>query len=218
MNAQKLRNNKIAVGNTKPRKDAIQVIENLRTAEFFCLVRSARNWEKSLNDRRDIMFTTYENEHSKVCKEFDRIFERHRLFDERVKTFQELKEELVTRAKPPQLSEPVTEATNIEQIEEISRPEIYKSDIVGTSKLIRIPKKQIIKIARRKGINDNNNKVNSVCIDNRLREEFFKDCKTTQHFEDTKLYELMYNEFDMNVYEKWDQIMKEVYEKGLNQK
>lgn len=221
MNAQKLRNNKIAVGNTKPRKDALQVIENLRTAEFFSLVKAARNWDKSLNDRRDIMFTTYENEHSRVCKEFDRIFERRRLFDEREREMLELdcqqsQIERVTEVSPSKECVKQDEkSTSPKEISEIKRNSSYKSTVIGTSRLIKIPKKQVIKIARRKGMNDRNNKVNSVCIDNRLREMFFADCKKGKHFEDTRLYEIMYNEYDKDIYEKWSKIVDEVFQEGL---
>ena len=210
MNAQKLRNNKIAIGSTKPRKDAVQVIENLRTAEFFCLVRAARNWDKSLNDRRDIILTTYENEQSKVCKEFNRIFERRKLFEEKERELHMLE------SKQAENSEN-SKSEYVKPQVDINKLVVYKSNVIGTSKLIRIPKKQIIKIIRRKGTTDNSNKQNSVCIDNRLRESFFADCKQTQHFDDTKLYEIMYNEFDKDIYNKWDSIMDNIYKNGLEE-
>lgn len=84
MIAQKLKNNKIAIGNSAPRKDAIEIIEDLRVGEFFSLTRAARNWNESLNDKRDLIFTSYENEHSKICKEFDRIYARRKLFIEKM--------------------------------------------------------------------------------------------------------------------------------------
>ena len=220
MIAQKLRNNKIAIGNVSMRKDAVQTIHNLKTSEFFALVRSARNWDKSLNDTRDIMFTTYENEHYKVCKEFDKIYERRELQESREKAFRELVDTTMKSKQETTADHVVTKETKQKKEELLVQPKKlvnYVSDCIGTSKLVRIPSKQIIKIARRKNERDNINKVNSVCIDNRLRELFFTDCKHSQHFYDTNLYELMYSKEDKLVYEKWDAIMDDIYRIGLSQ-
>ena len=97
----------------------------------------------------------------------------------------------------------------------LNTPTSYKSEINGTSKLIRISKKQIIKIVRRKNERDNINRVDSVCIDNELREQFFADCKQTQYFKNMKKYEIMNTEKDKNIYNKWDFIMDEVYKGGI---
>lgn len=206
MIAQKLSNNKIAItsGNVG-RKDALQTIEDLRVSEFFRLSRAARNWEKSLNDKRDIMFTTYENEHSKVCKEFDSIYQRRQLFIE-LDSKRILEEEQI-KLSNEQEKEPKEEKSQVKAT--------YKSLVIGTSKLIRIPSKQIIKIVRRKGKGDSNNKINCVCINNKVREEFFSDCKKLQHYQYSKVYEIMYEEDSKEIYEKWDSLITQEYEKGL---
>ena len=82
MLAQKLKNNKIAIINddNQRRKDALQTIEDLKIGELFLLSRTTKNWDKSLNDKRDIIFTTYESEQSKVCKEFDRLYQKRQLW------------------------------------------------------------------------------------------------------------------------------------------
>lgn len=229
MIAQKLKNNKIAIGNTTTRKDAIQTVQDLKTGEFYALVRAARNWDKSLNDTRDIMFTTYENEHSKVCKEFDKIYERRQSKLIREKEFVELvassdadksvvnkQEQVETKAKVSRKERKKPSTENNNNNTATRKLVNYASDCIGTSKLVRIPTRQIIKIARRRNDRDNVNKVNSVCIDNRLRELFFADCKKCQHFQETNVYELMYSKQDRNIYEKWDAIMDEVYKEGLS--
>lgn len=212
MNAQKLKNNKIALSSKAPRKDAIQVIEDLKTAEFFSLTRAARNWSENLDDRRDIIFTTYENEDSKVCKEFDRIFNRRKFFEMRLSELgckEETDPEKIVMVKEEIAPDAITDKAPKKYVS-------YNSTIKGTSRLLRIPKKQIIKIVRRKGLIDDNNRVNSVCIDNKMREEFFKDVKSTEHYRDAGLYEVMYSEVDKSVYEKWDTIIKNIYEEGLD--
>lgn len=207
MVAQKLKNNKIAISSgNNARKDALQTIEDLRVGEFFKLSRAARNWDKSLNDKRDIMFTTYENEHSKVCKEFDSIFERRRMWNELL-----AKREEEESKKAEELCAQLIEKPASNDREKTS----YKSSVVGTSRLIRIPNKQIIKITRRKGKSDSQNRPNCVCIDNLLREEFFADVKKTSYFKDRKVYEFIYTEEEKEVYEKWDKKITEIYNLGL---
>lgn len=212
MNAQKLKNNKIALSSKAPRKDAIEVIEELRVSEFYAIMKAARNWSENLDDRRDIVFTTYENESSKVCKEFDRIVKRRAVFEQKLT---EIKEEECTpkNAEVKVIEEiPPQAITDNNKIKSIS----YNSEIKGTSRLLRIPKKQTIKIVRRKGLIDDNNRPNSVCIDNRLREEFFHDVKSTKRFSELGLYEILYTEEDKQYYEKWDSIMQSIYEEGLD--
>ena len=63
---------------------------------------------------------------------------------------------------------------------------------------------------------DDNNRPNSVCIDNKMREEFFHDVKSTKRFSDIGLYEILYTEEDKQYYEKWDSIMQSIYEEGLD--
>lgn len=217
MNAQKLANNKIALSSKAVRKDAIEIIEDLKVSEFFRLSRAAKTWSENLDDKRDIIFTTYENENSKVCKEFDRIIQRRKLFEVKLN---EIKLEEDSKATSICKSE-----DGIKLIEDIPPEAItsnvkekaisYNSTIKGTSRLLRIPKKQIIKIVRRKGLIDDNNRPNSICISNTTREEFFHDVKQSKHFAQYGVYELMYSEKDKSYYEKWDSIMSKIYDEGL---
>ena len=217
MNAQKLANNKIALSSKAVRKDAIEVIEDLKVSEFFRLSRAAKTWSENLDDKRDIIFTTYENENSKVCKEFDKIIQRRKLFEVKLN---EIKLEEDSKATSICKSE-----DGIKLIEDIPPEAItsnvkekaisYNSTIKGTSRLLRIPKKQIIKIVRRKGLIDDNNRPNSVCISNTMREDFFHDVKQSKHFSTYGLYEIMYSEEDKNYYEKWDKLMVKINEEGL---
>lgn len=212
MNAQKLKNNKIALSSKAPRKDAIEVIEELRVSEFYAIMKAARNWSENLDDRRDIVFTTYENENSKVCKEFDRIVKRRAVFEQKLIKIKD--EECTPKNDEVKVIEeiPPQAITDNNKVKSIS----YNSGIKGTSRLLRIPKKQTIKIVRRKGLIDDNNRPNSVCIDNKMREEFFRDVKSTKRFSDLGLYEILYTEEDKQYYEKWDSIMQSIYEKGLD--
>lgn len=212
MNAQKLANNKIALSSKAVRKDAIEVIEDLKVSEFFRLSRAAKTWSENLDDKRDIIFTTYENENSKVCKEFDRIVQRRRLFSE--KLF-EIKEEEAKSNNQEELK--IIEEIPSQAITDNNKQKAisYNSTIKGTSRLLRIPKKQVIKIVRRKGLIDDNNRPNSICISNTMREEFFHDVKQSKHFAQCGVYELMYSEEDKSYYEKWDSIMNKIYDEGL---
>ena len=212
MNAQKLKNNKIVLSSKAPRKDAIEVIEDLRVSDFYAIMKAARNWSENLDDRRDIVFTTYENESSKVCKEFDRIVKRRAVFEQKLTEIKE--EEYTTKDDDLKVVEeiPPQAITDNNKVKSIS----YNSEVKGTSRLLRIPKKQTIKIVRRKGLIDDNNRPNSVCIDNKLREEFFHDVKSTKRFSDNGLYEILHTEEDKQYYEKWDSIMQSIYEEGLD--
>ena len=211
MNAQKLVNNKIALSSKAVRKDAIEVIEDLKVSEFFKLSRAAKTWSENLDDKRDIIFTNYENENSKVCKEFDRILQRRKLFEEKLSKITINEDTPLSDLKNIEETPKEVAASNNKQ-KSIS----YNSTIKGTSRLLRIPKKQIIKIVRRKGLVDDNNRPNSVCISNSMREEFFHDVKSTKRFSDLGLYEILYTEEDKQYYEKWDSIIKSIYEEGLN--
>lgn len=220
MNAQKLANNKIALSSKAVRKDAIEVIEDLKVSEFFRLSRAAKTWSENLDDKRDIIFTAYENESSKVCKEFDRILQRRKLFQVKLN---EIESEEVSKSVTGTGCKP--ENNDVKLIEDIPPEAItsnakektisYNSTIKGTSRLLRIPKKQIIKIVRRKGLIDDNNRPNSVCISNTMREEFFHDVKQSKHFNNCGMYEFMYSDGDKSYYEKWDKLMTNIYEEGL---
>lgn len=207
MIAQKLKNNRIAVtsGNVG-RKDALETIEDLKVGEFFRLSQAARNWDKSLNDKRDIMFTTYENEHSKVCKEFDAIVARRKAW-----------EEYNSKKSQEEETHPAAANVKMEENEGKKFPTRFKSEISGTSRLIRIPTKKSIKIVRRKGLSDCYDKANSICITNKQREEFFADVKKSKWFQSLEVgvkdYKINGNmEGDLPLYEKWDKIISYVFE------
>ena len=231
MIAQKLTNNKICISNSASRKDAVKTIDNLTTSEFYALAHCARNWEKSLNDTRDILFTSYENENSKVCKEFEKIYaqrEAQKVVEEnkqptriiqRKQILDSSKEQQTKTEKHKKISTVVDKTTKTKKTKtpkDIRKITSYVSNCIGTSKLVRIPTRQIIKIARRKSEKDNKNRENSVCIDNILRESFFNDCKMSHYFSEKGLYELMYIKEDKNVYEKWDRIIDNIYREGIS--
>lgn len=231
MIAQKLKNGQIAIGNAE-RKDAVETIYDLRVAEFYRLSKCTRNWSSAITDKRDIMYAQAP-EDSKLLKEFDKIYAKRKLFEERLAEKVRLEEET---AKAEELNSAVKNSNNdipkpiriavensastVEEDHEITKPRPiwYDSTITGTSRLIRIPSKQIIKISRRKGSSDNTNRPNSVCIDNITREEFFKDVKASHYFNGLrfKVYELQNIQEDNEVYEKWNNIVTKVYEEGLN--
>ena len=95
---------------------------------------------------------------------------------------------------------------------------VVSEKAVGTDVLESLtPAQQIIKIVRRRGLKDNRNKNTSVCIDNKQREEFFSDCKKSHHYQDTKLYEIMYMEEDKDLYIKWDKLIADMYQQGLEE-
>ena len=207
MIAQKLKNNKIAIGNSAPRKDAIEVIYDLKTAEFLLLTKSAREWSESLNDRRDIVFTVYENEKSKVCVEFDRMVSRRKRYEEKLKQERELDELIGLVSTKKDGKKPIKEEAKPKVDKATVKVKFYKSNVEGTSKLLRLPTKQLIKIIRRKNAKDVINRPDVVCIDNELREAFFDDVRKTAHFGKKKLYELLNTAVDKDIYEKWNKII-----------
>ena len=204
MIAQKLADNYIAIGqNATIRTDAIEVIYELRVAEFYRLVKSTNNWVDRLADKRDIMFAHYANSDAKICKEFDRIFARRKLFVENQEK----------RANSEQVVESVNTPVTAPKREKI----YYKSKMLGTSKLVRIPSKQLIKIVRRKGKNDCTNKPDVVCISNECRERFFSDVKKTEHYKNTKAFEMLYSIEDKETYERWSAHIDKIYNTGLEE-
>ena len=206
MIAQKLKNNYIAIGqNTTLRDDALEVIYELRVGEFYRLSKATNDWVERLADKRDIMFVKYDDENAKICKEFDKILSRRKLFVEK----QEAR-----FSEEEALQEEASEALATKADKPIKKPS-YPSPMIGTSRLLRIPSKQIIKICKRKGKSDNYNKQNSVCISNECRELFFSDVKKTEHFKTSHLYELLNSNEDANIYNKWDAHITKIYEAGL---
>lgn len=206
MIAQKLKNNYIAIGqNTTLRGDAIEVVYELRVGEFYKLVKSTNNWMDKLSDKRDIIFAHYMDDNAKIVKEFNKIFAKRKLFYKKALEVQPEAENIVE-------VEPVVD-TKLQTEEK----ESYPSSMVGTSKLLRIPSKQIIKIVRRKGKKDCINKPNAVCISNECRERFFSDVKKTEHYKNTKLFELMYSNDDKSMYERWSCHVDKIYNKGLEE-
>lgn len=79
----------------------------------------------------------------------------------------------------------------------------FKSDISGSSCLIRDPQKHIIRIALRNG--DDLTTINRICIDNSIRERFFNDVKTTKYFFKNKKYAM--DTADLNIYTYWSKYM-----------
>ena len=212
MIAQKLKNNKISISSgDQKRKDAIATIENLRMGEFFNLTHAARDWNKSLNDKRDIMFTIYENEHSKVCRVFDHIYERRNAAQPNEWSLNE-EDCVIISSKKNSIthSDPIKESKDAPDV-----PFIWASRVKGTSRLIKFSKKKSIKIVRRKGLIDDNNKPNSVCISNDLREQFFADCKECKNFNGSGPYEIMYDEESPEIYNKWSEIIDNIYKEGI---
>lgn len=179
----------------------------------------------------------YAPEDSKLLKEFDKIYNKRKLFEEKLMEKARQEEEInkAEKVDVPVKNSNVTSSTDVPKpiritaensvttVKELNettkpRPIWYESTVNGTSRLIRIPSAQTIKISRRKGISDNTNRPNSVCIDNAMREEFFKDVKASSYFNNLrfKVYELQNIQEDSEIYEKWNSIVTKVYEEGLN--
>ena len=85
-----------------------------------------------------------------------------------------------------------------------------ESNVPGTSKLIRTSDKTRIYIARRKGNKTyNQTRINSVCINDILRTEFFNDVKAKHNYQPfLGKYELVVGDDD---FDKWSRIMDEQY-------
>lgn len=83
----------------------------------------------------------------------------------------------------------------------------FKSNVAGTSVLIRDPIKQIIRIAKRDG--DETNTINRMCIDNEIRERFFSDAKRSTYFRTNKKYAI--DKIDKSIYDYWDIMINNMY-------
>ena len=194
MIAQKLRDGQIAVGNNSSRKDAVEVIEDLKVSEFYKLVKCTRNWTSQINDRRDVMYAQAPDG-SKLKKVFDEIYSRRILFKE--KLYDLKKEEELT-------------PLDIRPSREVKR---YLTNVDGTARLILIKAKNTIVMLKRKSHSDKYNKENSVCISNDLREEFFKDSK--------KLRKIVGGNFEIRksdceeTFNKWSNLITNIYQEGL---
>ena len=194
MIAQKLRDGQIAVGNNSQRKDAVEIIEDLRVSEFYKLVKCTRNWTSQINDRRDVMYAQAPDG-SKLKKIFDEIYNRRKLFEEKLNGLKE-----------DEVSEPID-----------IKPEIkanrYLTNVEGTARLVLIKAKNTIIMIKRKSHSDKYNKENSVCISNDLREEFFKDSK--------KLIKSVGGKFEIRksdceeTFNKWSNLITNIYQEGL---
>lgn len=97
---------------------------------------------------------------------------------------------------------------------EISPSKSYNSTVVGTSRLIRSKDYSKIHIARRK--NTNRNSINSVCIDDILREEFFADSKKYNGYPDDGKY-YVFKENSPETFSKWSNRMDNLYKAGAKQ-
>ena len=93
------------------------------------------------------------------------------------------------------------ERTSPEQFIDVSAQ--FKTEITGTSCLIRDPVNHIIRIALRKG----NDKVtiNRVCIDNDIRERFFYDVKLTNYYKKNNKFAM--DTQDLEIYTYWSKFM-----------
>ena len=93
------------------------------------------------------------------------------------------------------------ERTNPEQFIDVSAQ--FKTDITGTSCLIRDPVNHIIRIALRKG----NDKVtiNRICVDNSIRERFFYDVKLTNYYRKNNKFAM--DTQDLEIYTYWTKFM-----------
>lgn len=83
----------------------------------------------------------------------------------------------------------------------------FTSNIEGTSVLVRDPIKHLIWIAKRKGNNLQN--INRICIDNIVRERFFKDCKTCIYYKENNKF--IIDTRDLRVYTTWSDYMNKIY-------
>ena len=79
----------------------------------------------------------------------------------------------------------------------------FKTDIPGTSCLVRDPVNHIIKIALRKG--SDKVTINRICIDNSIRERFFYDVKTSQYYKKNNKFAMDTN--DLQTYTYWSKFM-----------
>lgn len=79
----------------------------------------------------------------------------------------------------------------------------FKTNVLGTSCLIRDPTKHIIRIAKRNG--DDKVTINRLCISNDVRERFFNDVKRTKRFTKTGKYAM--DTQDLDVYTYWSKFM-----------
>ena len=79
----------------------------------------------------------------------------------------------------------------------------FKTQIPGTSALIRDQVNHIIRIAKRKG--DDITSINRLCISNAIRERFFNDVKYGDRYKKTGKYEMDSNDGDL--YKHWSNFM-----------
>lgn len=89
---------------------------------------------------------------------------------------------------------------------------VYKTDIYGTSMLIRDPGTHVIRIALRNGNKECT--INKICLSDMRRDNFFADCKKSYYFNKNKKYAIDYH--DEELYNYWSKYMNEAYKKGVN--
>ena len=82
-------------------------------------------------------------------------------------------------------------------------------DIVGTSLLLRDPKKHIIKVCRRSTTNSNKCNINRLFIPDKYRDRFFKDVKLCQRYKELEKYEI--DSRDVDIYTEWSNFMNDAY-------
>lgn len=197
----------IAIGNSAPRKDAIEVIEDLKVGEFYKLVKCTIQWSSRLNDKRDIMFAPAPKG-SKLIKEFDSIYERRIAYNERLIELNGDKVSMsLNNNNEVNLHTTTEEQPNGGVVK-------YETNVVGTARIIYIKNRQSIIIRKRKHQSDKYNKINSVCVSNEIRDEFYKDVKNKKHKPSHFEIRQVDNE---ELFNKWLSIIKRTFEDGLKE-
>lgn len=183
MIAQKLKDGKILIGNCAPKKDAECTITGLRVAEFFRLSKCTNNWV-NVENRRDAIWA-YTKENSPLQKEFLHIFNK------REKARKELEIGMQEKEKASE--------------------NVYVSKVNGKYRLAFIKNKKCILLLERHG-NANLNKPNSVCIDDKTKDEFIADCFSDKQ---RKTKQPRIRQIDKKeLYQKWLEKINQIYTEG----
>ena len=196
----------VAIGNSAPRKDAIEVIEDLKVGEFYKLVKCTIQWSSRLNDKRDIMFAPAPKG-SKLRKEFDSIYERRIAYNERLIELNGDKVSMPRNNNEANLSTTMGEQPKSGVVK-------YETNVVGTTRIVYIRGRQSIIIRKIKHQSDKYNKINSVCVSNEVRDEFYKDVKSKKH--KPSHFEIRQADNE-ELFNKWLSIIKNTFEDGLKE-
>lgn len=139
---------------------------------------------------------------SKLKKTFDSIYEKRKLFEEKVAN---------------RLQEGVHEQNDISQ----ERKELinatlskrYPSNTSGTARLLLLKTRRLITMIKKTEGSKYYNRETSVCIDNATREEFFRDSKTTRRHKPGR-FEIR-EEDNKELFDKWVKLINNTYQNGL---